>query len=203
MGLAVLAFGHHLPPRVGGKAVEWSESAAATTDVRLQIEEYFAGRQREFTLPLDLRGTDFQRRCWAELLRIPYGETRSYAEIARSVGHPTAYRAVGQSNHHNPVAIVVPCHRVLAGGKALGGYGGGLAAKAFLLRLEGAPSRGDPGAVGFLWLYPPFPASCPSKATMARWGSPPSQTPPCRFPAAGSSSGTPCARPGVRDPRGQ
>jgi len=137
-GLAVLSFGHQLPPSVAGKRVEWQESTDATTGVQRQLEEYFCGRRREFTLTLDLRGTDFQKRCWEELLRIPYGETRSYAEIARSVGSPRAYRAVGQSNHHNPVAIVVPCHRVLASGKSLGGYGGGLAAKAFLLRLEGA-----------------------------------------------------------------
>ena len=72
------------------------------------------------------------------MLRIPYGETRSYAEIARAVGNPNGFRAVGQANHYNPVAIIVPCHRVLASGRFLGGYGGGLAVKAFLLRLEGA-----------------------------------------------------------------
>ena len=99
--------------------------------------------RRKFTIPLDLRGTDFQKGCWQELLRIPYGETRSYAEIARAVGRPNAYRAVGQANHYNPIAIVVPCHRVLAAGTALGGYGGGLATKAFLLRLEGAAFRDD------------------------------------------------------------
>jgi len=76
-------------------------------------------------------------------LRIPYGKTRSYAEIAQTVGRPNAYRAVGQANHYNPVAIVVPCHRVLAGGTMLGGYGGGLPTKAFLLRLEGAKLRDD------------------------------------------------------------
>jgi methylated-DNA-[protein]-cysteine S-methyltransferase len=112
--------------------------------VRQQLQEYFAGRRRKFTLPLDLRGTEFQRQCWNELLRIPFGKTRSYAQVAQAVGRPSAYRAVGQANHHNPVAIVVPCHRVLAGGQALGGYGGGLATKAFLLRLEGAGFRDEP-----------------------------------------------------------
>ena len=107
------------------------------------MDDYFAGSRREFTVPLDLRGTQFQQRCWQELLGIPYGETRSYAEIARAVGSPNGYRAVGQANHYNPVAIVVPCHRVLAAGKALGGYGGGLPTKAFLLRLEGASFRDD------------------------------------------------------------
>jgi methylated-DNA-[protein]-cysteine S-methyltransferase len=137
-GLAVLSFGRKLPERLAGQRIDWNESVGAAKKVRQELEEYFAGKRREFTVPLDLRGTDFQRQCWEELLRIPYGQTRSYAEIARAVGRPTAYRAVGQSNHRNPVAIVVPCHRVLAGGKALGGYGGGLPTKAFLLRLEGA-----------------------------------------------------------------
>ena len=111
--------------------------------MRKQLQEYFAGKRREFDLPFDLCGTDFQKNCWEALLGIPYGETRSYAEIARAVGRPNAYRAVGQSNHHNPVAIIVPCHRVLASGKALGGYGGGLPTKAFLLRLEGAEFRDE------------------------------------------------------------
>jgi methylated-DNA-[protein]-cysteine S-methyltransferase len=142
-GLTVLAFGHKLPATLAGQPVNWQESFTACAPVRQQLDEYFAGRRREFTLLLDLRGTDFQQRCWEQLQSIPYGETRSYAEIARAVGRPNAYRAVGQSNHHNPVAIVVPCHRVLASGKALGGYGGGLPTKAFLLRLEGAEFRDE------------------------------------------------------------
>jgi methylated-DNA-[protein]-cysteine S-methyltransferase len=142
-GLAVLAFGHDLPATVAGRPVNWRESSAACAELQQQLDEYFADRRREFTVPLDLRGTDFQRECWEQLLSIPYGETRSYGEIARAVGRPNAYRAVGQSNHHNPVAIIVPCHRVLAGGKALGGYGGGLPTKAFLLRLEGAAFRDE------------------------------------------------------------
>ena len=142
-GLAILAFGHELADRLGGEKINWQESDEACATVRQQLEEYFAGRRREFTVLLDLRGTDFQKDCWEELLRIPYGETRSYAEVAKAVGRPTAYRAVGQSNHHNPVAIIVPCHRVLAGGRALGGYGGGLPTKAFLLRLEGAEFHDD------------------------------------------------------------
>lgn len=136
--LAILAFDRGLPKKLAGQPVEWKESPDATEPVRRQLEEYFAGKRRKFTIRLDLRGTDFQKRCWDELLRIPYGETCSYAEIARTVGSPNAYRAVGQANHQNRIAIVVPCHRVLAAGTALGGYGGGLATKAFLLRLEGA-----------------------------------------------------------------
>jgi methylated-DNA-[protein]-cysteine S-methyltransferase len=137
-GVAVLAFGHELPAKLGGKPVEWQKSDKATATMRQQLAEYFAGKRRDFTVPLDLRGTEFQRQCWQQLLQIPYGKTKSYADIARAVGSPQGFRAVGQANHHNPVAIVVPCHRVLAGGKALGGYGGGLPTKAFLLRLEGA-----------------------------------------------------------------
>ena len=137
-GLAILAFGHELPQRLAGEKIDWRQSDEACAQVRRELDEYFAGTRREFTVSLDLRGTDFQKDCWAELLRIPYGKTRSYAEVAKAVGRPTAYRAVGQSNHHNPVAIIVPCHRVLAGGRALGGYGGGLPLKARLLRLEGA-----------------------------------------------------------------
>jgi len=145
-GLAVLSFGRDLPARVAGRPIEWQESLEACATVRQQLAEYFSRQRRQFTIQPDLRGTDFQRHCWEELLRIPYGETRSYAEIARLVGSANAFRAVGQANHRNPVAIIVPCHRVLAGGKALSGYGGGLPTKAFLLRLEGASFRDDPVA---------------------------------------------------------
>ena len=142
-GLVLLAFGQDRPVKLGGQPVQWRDSASETAEVRRQLKEYFAGERRGFELPLDLRGTEFQRSCWESLLGIPYGETRSYGEIARTVGRPNAYRAVGQSNHHNPVAIIVPCHRVLASGTELGGYGGGLPTKAFLLRLEGAKFRDD------------------------------------------------------------
>jgi len=103
-----------------------------------ELEEYFAGQRRQFSFPLDLRGTDFQVACWRALLAIPYGETRSYADIARSVGKPNAFRAVGMANNRNPIAIVVPCHRVIASDGALCGYGGGLEVKRKLLELEGA-----------------------------------------------------------------
>jgi len=105
-----------------------------------ELEEYFAGKRHEFTFPLDLRGTDFQRACWQALLAIPYGETRSYADIARAVGRPQAFRAAGMANNRNPVAIVVPCHRVIASDGTLCGYGGGLDLKRKLLELEGAMS---------------------------------------------------------------
>ncbi len=105
-----------------------------------ELEEYFSGQRREFTFPLDLRGTDFQLACWRALQTIPYGETRSYADIARAVGKPAAFRAVGMANNRNPVAIVVPCHRVIASDGTLCGYGGGLDVKRKLLELEGALS---------------------------------------------------------------
>ena len=89
-------------------------------------------------------GTTFQKDCWQALLRIPYGQTRTYAEIAREIGRPQAFRAVGQANHDNPIAIVVPCHRVLGANGMLTGYGGGLTTKEKLLRLEGAIFRLPP-----------------------------------------------------------
>jgi len=139
--LVVLEFDRGLPKKIVGQAVRWEESETRTRQVCEQLDEYFAGRRRSFDLPLDLRGTSFQKQCWKQLLQIPYGETRSYADIARAVGSPKSFRAVGQANHYNPIAIIVPCHRVLAAGCYLGGYGGGLPVKAYLLRLEGAKFR--------------------------------------------------------------
>lgn len=101
-----------------------------------QLADYFAGTRTAFDLPLDPRGTAFQRAVWAALLTIPYGETRSYGAIAAQIGRPTASRAVGAANGRNPLSIVAPCHRVIGGGGALTGFAGGLAAKDYLLRLE-------------------------------------------------------------------
>jgi methylated-DNA-[protein]-cysteine S-methyltransferase len=109
----------------------------ATEAVR-QLRAYFAGQLRRFDLPLDMRGTDFQLRVWRELERIPYGETRSYLQIAEAIGAPRAVRAVGAANGANPVPIVVPCHRVIGASGKLVGYGGGLPLKKRLLQLEGA-----------------------------------------------------------------
>jgi O-6-methylguanine DNA methyltransferase len=105
-----------------------------------ELEEYFGGNRREFSFPLDLRGTEFQLACWKVLGTIPYGETRTYADIARAVGRPQGFRAVGMANNRNPIAIVVPCHRVIASDGTLCGYGGGLDVKRKLLQLEGALS---------------------------------------------------------------
>jgi methylated-DNA-[protein]-cysteine S-methyltransferase len=103
-----------------------------------QLAEYFAGTRRTFDLPLGPRGTEFQQRVWAELRAIPFGETRSYGELAKIVGNANASRAVGAANGKNPLSIVVPCHRVIAGGGALTGYAGGIEAKRWLLAHEGA-----------------------------------------------------------------
>jgi len=117
-------------------AIQLRESKPALAPYLRELNDYFAGKRREFSLPLDLRGTEFQLACWRALLEIPYGETRSYGDIAQAIGHPHAYRAVGMSNNRNPVAIVVPCHRVIASSGSLCGYGGGLAIKRKLLELE-------------------------------------------------------------------
>lgn len=101
-----------------------------------QLAEYFSGQRREFDLPLAPRGTDFQRRVWNALLTIPYGETRSYGEIAALAGSPKAFRAVGSANHNNPISIFIPCHRVIGADGSLTGYGGGMEVKAALLALE-------------------------------------------------------------------
>jgi len=101
-----------------------------------QMDEYFAGARREFDLPIDMPGSAFQERVWDELRRIPYGTTISYRELAERVGAGAAYRAVGRANGSNRVPIIVPCHRVIAAGGGLGGYGGGLAGKQRLLELE-------------------------------------------------------------------
>jgi O-6-methylguanine DNA methyltransferase len=143
-------------PRASGRGfADWLRRQAAGAELRTgfapnqaaiqQIREYLDGKRSEFELPLDLRGTDFQRRVWAALLEIPYGQTRSYGDVTRDIGVPLrAARAVGTANGSNPCAIVVPCHRVIASGGKLGGYGGGLPLKRRLLALERAqPADGD------------------------------------------------------------
>lgn len=106
-----------------------------------ELAEYFAGTRREFTFPVAPAGTPFQQAVWAALRTIPFGQTRTYGQIAAQIGRPTACRAVGMANNRNPVAIVVPCHRVVGSGGGLTGYAGGLGVKAFLLELEARPCR--------------------------------------------------------------
>lgn len=151
LGLAALEFDARLPGqqtirpnprdlRVESKGVGFKESEHAMRPYVRELEEYFAGKRREFRFALDLRGTAFQLACWRALVAIPYGETRTYADIARAVGRPQGFRAVGMANNRNPVAIVVPCHRVIASDGTLCGYGGGLELKRKLLELEGGLS---------------------------------------------------------------
>lgn len=139
-GLVAIEFGgREFPPIHSDPNASWVISEERTEPVRKQLTEYFDGSRTEFTLAIDLRsGTEFQRACWEMLLKIPYGQTRSYLEVAKAVGRPQASRAVGQANHHNPIPIVIPCHRVINTDGGLGGYGGGLDMKEQLLAHERA-----------------------------------------------------------------
>jgi methylated-DNA-[protein]-cysteine S-methyltransferase len=130
-GLTALNF-----PGRGGPLDEDSHSPADFADVVAQMDEYFAGERRTFDLPLDLHGTEFQRAVWAKLLAIPYGETTTYGVLARALGRPDRARAIGAAVGRTPVAIIVPCHRVIGSDGSLTGYGGGLQRKATLLDLE-------------------------------------------------------------------
>lgn len=112
------------------------ESSPLLEEAVQQLEAYFAGRRQAFTLPLCPAGTDFQRQVWAQLQAIPYGQTRTYRQIAQAIGNPRACRAVGMANHRNPIAILIPCHRVIGADGTLTGYAGGLKAKEWLLQLE-------------------------------------------------------------------
>jgi methylated-DNA-[protein]-cysteine S-methyltransferase len=120
------------------RAPEGTRSTRPFRDVRRQLEEYFAGERRSFDLPLRPAGTPFQLATWRALRYIPYGETRSYSEVAQRIGKPRAVRAVGAANGRNPLPIVIPCHRVIGASGALTGFAGGLPLKRFLLELEGA-----------------------------------------------------------------
>ena len=115
---------------------QWRRDDDTFDRVKDQLREYFDGARREFDLPLDLRGTDFQLTVWHELTRIPFGETISYGELARRIGLPAASRAVGAANGANPIPIIVPCHRVIGANGSLTGFGGGIETKKRLLALE-------------------------------------------------------------------
>lgn len=138
---------------IGGKASRpeagWVESERGPVGEAVrQLREYFAATRTGFDLPLAPRGTEFQRSVWRQLQEIPYGETISYGELARRVGNPKASRAVGSANGKNPLPIVIPCHRVIAGNGTLGGFGGGLPTKQALLALEQATSIGNRAVAG-------------------------------------------------------
>ena len=139
-GLAAILWERDRP-----RGCAWTSAGAGDThpvivETERQLEEYFAGRRTGFTVTLDPAGTVFQRKVWNALLTIPFGETRSYGQIAKQIGSPAAVRAVGAANGRNPISIVTPCHRVIGATGKLTGFAGGLDAKAFLLGLEGVSS---------------------------------------------------------------
>ncbi|AKB76855.1 Methylated-DNA--protein-cysteine methyltransferase [Methanosarcina horonobensis HB-1 = JCM 15518] len=125
----------------GKKKIEvpdsWQENKEFFRDISRQLEKYFAGKLKSFDVKLAPEGTEFQKSVWKALCEIPYGETRTYGQIAKNIGKPKASRAVGLANNRNPIAIIVPCHRVIGANGKLTGYASGLDIKAFLLRLEG------------------------------------------------------------------
>lgn len=136
LGLAAILWPDDDPQRVRFCALVESPEHPVLVEAQRQLGEYFAGARKVFSLPLDFAGTEFQRNVWSALLTIPYGETRSYGEIARQIGKPAAVRAVGAANGRNPLSIVAPCHRVIGSTGKLTGFAGGLGTKAFLLALE-------------------------------------------------------------------
>lgn len=135
-GITAILWENDRPGRVKLDALADATDHPVLVETERQIAEYFAGKRSAFTVPLDFRGTDFQKSVWAALLTIPFGETRSYGEIARQIGRPSASRAVGAANGRNPISIIAPCHRVIGSNGALTGFAGGLAAKELLLALE-------------------------------------------------------------------
>jgi methylated-DNA-[protein]-cysteine S-methyltransferase len=136
-GLVAVLWENDNPRRVRlSELVEYSEHPILVR-AQKELDEYFAGKRDAFTVPLDMRGTPFQKQVWEALLGIPFGETRTYGQLANQLGNPKATRAVGAANGRNPLAILVPCHRVIGFSGKLTGFAGGLEAKAHLLRLEG------------------------------------------------------------------
>lgn len=140
-GLVAILWEKEKPNRVRlGEMVEEPRHSVLVESVR-QLKQYFAGKRNEFDIPLDMRGTEFQRNVWGALLAIPLGETRTYAQIAKQLGNPTATRAVGAAIGRNPLSIIAPCHRVLGSSGKLTGFAGGLETKARLLEHESKGTR--------------------------------------------------------------
>lgn len=134
-GAALVGCGFANSSSAEARAAELGEDAVLRRAAR-QLEAYFAGKRTTFDVPLAPRGTEFQRSVWAQLSRIPFGETRTYGDLARQLGNPNAMRAVGAANGANPIAIIVPCHRVIGADGSLTGFGGGVERKRYLLELE-------------------------------------------------------------------
>jgi methylated-DNA-[protein]-cysteine S-methyltransferase len=135
-GLAAILWENDDPARVRVKAKVEDRQHPVLCEAERQLKAYFAGKQTKFSLTLDFDGTPFQKKVWNALLAIPFGETRSYADIAKKIGKPSATRAVGAANGRNPISIIAPCHRVIGSNGKLTGFAGGLEAKQLLLSLE-------------------------------------------------------------------
>jgi len=135
-GLVAILWEHDSPRRVRLNDLVADERHPVLVQTEKQLSEYFAGKRKTFSVALDMRGTRFQKNVWEALLAIPFGETRSYGQLAKQLGNPRATRAVGAANGRNPLSIIVPCHRVIGSSGKLTGFAGGLEAKAHLLNLE-------------------------------------------------------------------
>jgi methylated-DNA-[protein]-cysteine S-methyltransferase len=135
-GLAAILWENDNPKRVRIGPLEENKNHSVLMEVERQLKDYFAGKLKRFSIKLDPLGTDFQKKVWEALLTIPFGETRSYGQIAKQIGKPKAVRAVGAANGKNPISIIAPCHRVIGANGTLTGFAGGLKVKANLLRLE-------------------------------------------------------------------
>jgi methylated-DNA-[protein]-cysteine S-methyltransferase len=138
-GLAAILWENDNPRRVRLNIVAEDKTHPILVETERQLKEYFAGKRQKFSVMLDFNGTAFQNQVWQALLAIPFGETRSYGQIAKALGKPSAVRAVGAANGRNPISIIAPCHRVIGTNGKLTGFAGGLDAKAHLLALEGSP----------------------------------------------------------------
>ncbi len=135
-GLAAILWENDRPGRVHLSGLVRDEAHPVLSKTERQLEEYFAGKRKRFSVALDMRGTPFQKNVWEVLLAISYGETRSYGQLAMQLGNPSAVRAVGAAIGRNPISIIVPCHRVIGASGELTGFAGGLETKAYLLRME-------------------------------------------------------------------
>ncbi|MES2961292.1 MAG: methylated-DNA--[protein]-cysteine S-methyltransferase [Pseudomonadota bacterium] len=135
-GLAAILWENDDPKRVRFAKLEENKTHPILLKCEKQLQEYFAGKRQSFAIDLDFTGTDFQKKVWQALLTIPFGETRSYGQIATQIGNPKASRPVGAANGKNPISIITPCHRVIGSSGKLTGFAGGLEVKAFLLELE-------------------------------------------------------------------
>jgi methylated-DNA-[protein]-cysteine S-methyltransferase len=135
-GLAAILWENDDPKRVRLGLMEEDKKHPVLMETERQLKDYFAGKLKKFTVKMDFAGTEFQKKVWKGLLTIPFGETRSYAQIAKQIGSPKAVRAVGAANGRNPISIIAPCHRVIGSNGKLTGFAGGLKAKACLLGIE-------------------------------------------------------------------